>query len=239
MMKMQFIARDEISEFSVSAPQPSKNLLPKWYADTPRYSGSEKGPIFQNGEIINNSVKACVPFYDSVTAGYIQTTWCDIHIKFDYENNLLKKFNYNFSLPTDIMNHRGDKSINLSDDFHPVEFVWKVPWMPILPTGWSALFVSPLNRLDLPIHSLSGIIDSDIFYHALNGNYPFYIKKSFNDFIIPAGTPMYQIIPIKRENWKSEIKNISNKERIILHNKIRSSFIGSYKRFFNQKKKYA
>ena len=34
------------------------------------------------------------------------------------------------------------------------------------------------------------------------GNLPFFLKSGFEG-IIPAGTPIYQILPYKREDWQS------------------------------------
>jgi hypothetical protein len=51
----------------------------------------------------------------------------------------------------------------------------------------------------LPFTTLSGIHDTDGGLHE--GKIPFYIKSDFEG-IIPAGTPIMQLIPIKRDSWK-------------------------------------
>jgi hypothetical protein len=48
----------------------------------------------------------------------------------------------------------------------------------------------------------SGIIDNDKVH--LPGTMPFFILEGWTG-VIPAGTPYAQIIPFKREDWKSEI----------------------------------
>jgi hypothetical protein len=45
-------------------------------------------------------------------------------------------------------------------------------------------------------------MDSDNF--SLGGQIPFFLQKDFTG-IIPAGTPIAQLIPIKRDSWKSEV----------------------------------
>ena len=45
-------------------------------------------------------------------------------------------------------------------------------------------------------------MDSDNF--SLGGQIPFFLQKDFTG-IIPAGTPIAQLIPIKRDNWQSEV----------------------------------
>jgi hypothetical protein len=64
-----------------------------------------------------------------------------------------------------------------------------------------------------------------------------WIKEDFNG-IIPINTPILQIIPFKRENWKSESReDLVNyaKIKIAEKNKYLSGF---YKKFIRQKKTY-
>lgn len=230
-MKIEFVPTDEQTESFVSPPIPAKDVLAEWYKKMPRFHGGQ--PKIINGAVENNSIKACYPFYDAMASGYIQKTWCDIHISFDGSSA-----RYNFSCGPEIIGIRDSVNIKLSDDYWPIEFVWKVRWSIKTPPGWGYMMVSPSNRFDLPFHSPSGIVDSDVFNYVEAGDYPFYIKKSFNDFIIPEGTPMYQIIPFKRENWKS--KTLKLDENKIKKNtfQLKKNFIGGYKKFFYQKKIY-
>lgn len=235
-MKIEFIASDRLTELTVEPPVPAKEVVPDWYKNTPRYL-NHSGPIFNNGSVSNNSIKACVPFFDALSVGYIQKTWCDIHIKFDYENDSLN-FDYNYPRNPSIISHRDAANVPIPSEFHNVEFIWQIPWMPKTPKGWSCLFVSPFNRPELPFFSLSAIIDSDFFYCSQKGSYPFWIKKEFNNRIVPAGTPMYQIIPFKRKNWMADVLEVSQEERQINLSQLKSQFIGSYKKLFHQKKIY-
>ena len=50
---------------------------------------------------------------------------------------------------------------------------------------------------------MSAVVDFDKSCHAKIGNIPFYIKNGFVG-TIPKGTPMFQIMPIKREDWVME-----------------------------------
>jgi hypothetical protein len=50
--------------------------------------------------------------------------------------------------------------------------------------------------------TLSGIVETDNYYS--NIHFPFFIKEGFEG-IIPAGTPIVQVIPLKREQWKNTI----------------------------------
>jgi hypothetical protein len=190
-MKITFVPGTKEIEDTVMFPKPAKSFIRDWYKD-----------IAAGKDLIN--VKKCVPFLDSMSSGYIQTTWCDINV-IDKEDGL--KVVFDSQVP--LFDYRETSDMPVDNFFYNIEFIWKRPWSTILPDGYSALVVHPLNRVDLPFMTLSGIVDFDKSIHAKIGNIPFYIKKGFTG-IIPAGTPMFQIIPIKREDWKSETQQYSD-----------------------------
>jgi hypothetical protein len=111
--------------------------------------------------------------------------------------------------------------------------------VPKLPKGYSAIFAHPFNRIDLPFFTTTGVVDSDVFFHTgeHSGNYPFYIEKDFEG-IIPAGTPMYQIIPVKRENWKSSAVPFNLDDSIRRERMLKRHFMNNYKKQFWQRKNY-
>lgn len=233
-MKINFITSNGDPNFlTIDPPVPSKNNIPQWYKDIPRFLSKDKKIEIGNGQILNNSVKACLPFLDAISHGYIQKTWCDIYIE-----DLGETLQYHYSRSPEIISYRENgPSIKISNDFYQMEMIWKVYWMPKMPKGWSILFTHPLNRIDLPFQSLSAIVDSDHFHHIFPGNYPFFIKKGFTG-LIPAGTPMYQMIPIKRESWHSGFEYISEQERIVKQSKMTTHLFSRYKKLFHQKKHF-
>ena len=163
--------------------------------------------------------------------GYIQTTWSDINVT-EEKDGLRVVFDSNVPL----FLYREISHMPVDSAFYNIEFVWQRPWSTMLPDGYSALVVHPLNRVDLPFITLSGIVDFDKSIHAQIGNIPFYIKKGFTG-TIPAGTPMFQIIPIKREEWVSENQEYSN---IFWERKIkeRIGIVDFYKKKIWQKKSF-
>ena len=184
-MKITFVPGTKKIEDFVMSPQPAKKIIPDWYKNI------KSGKDFSN-------VKQCVPFLDSISSGYIQTTWCDINIT--EEENEIKVI---FDSEVPIVGRREKSDMPVDKSFYGTEFIWHRPWSTVLPDGYSAIVVHPLNRVDLPFITMSGIIDFDKSIHAPIGNIPFFIKKGFTG-TIPAGTPMFQIIPFKREDWESE-----------------------------------
>jgi hypothetical protein len=217
-MKITFVPGSKEIENTVSFPQPAKNFIPEWYKN-----------IKAGKDIVN--VKKCIPFLDSMSNGYIQTTWSDINIA-EEKDGLKVVFDSNVPL----FLHREISHMPVDSAFYNIEFVWQRPWSTILPDGYSALVVHPLNRVDLPFITLSGVVDFDKSIHAQIGNIPFYIKKGFTG-TIPSGTPMFQIIPIKREEWMSESQEYSD---MFWQKKIRerNGIVDFYKKKIWQKKSF-
>jgi hypothetical protein len=232
MKKVEFYPSSRLSQLTVSPPKPASQYMPDWYKQTKVFGGDK--PRFENGSITNTTVKACMPFFDAYNSGYIQETWTDIKFSFDSEN---KSFEYHCATSPDIIGHRMTPSVELSDIFRPHEFTWQFHWMPKLEKGYSMLITQPFNRFDLPFMNTTGIIDSDDFFNTSPGSYPFYIYKNFEG-IIPKGTPMYQMIPIKRDSWESSSQKFNEEEHIKRISLSRSLFFGSYKKLFHKKKVY-
>lgn len=235
MKKIEWLLNDAFTENNVPCPQAATKYVPKWYKEIPKLNKKYENESKIDQVINNKTIKTCAPFLDCFLSGYIQETWCDIYIEYDQSNDYV---HYAWSLDPKIMSHRNNVSSEIfSKDgtFYKTEFVWQTYWMPKLPSGYSMLFTHPFNRLELPFYSLSGIIDNDKFFGTPNnkGNFPFYIKRGFSG-IIPAGTPMYQMIPIKRERWKSDNGSINNYKQI----SPKKFFIGGYKKLYWQKKEY-
>lgn len=232
MREISFYPSSKDVELVVPPPKPAKEYIQQWYKNT-KFFKNGKTAQYENGRIKNISLKACAPFHDAMTSGYIQETWCDIYINQVGENYI----EYHYSGFPEIIGHRESQSVPENDIYYNSELIWYTPWIPKTPRGYSVLSTNPQNFI-LPFKTLSGIIDSDVFYHSLNGFVPFYIKKGFSG-IIPAGTPMYQFILIKREDWKSKIEKWNEddaKSRLGIRLK---NFSSVYRHNFHIKKKYS
>lgn len=229
-MNIEFIPVSELAESVVPEPKSAKTYIPDWYKDI---KISKDMRVNESGGLdFDGALKKCVPFLDGLTTGYIQESWTDIFVE-----NTDDRIRLGNSTGPEIVKIRQEVSPKISDIYYPIEFIWQMHWFPKLPKGWSAIITHPLNRLDLPFTSLTAIFDSDVFYHGLGGNYPFYIHSGFSG-LIPVGTPMYQIIPFKRENWKSSRLPFNNNETIKRNHRSRRHMLDSYRKEFWQKKHY-
>ena len=195
---ISFTPMSKEAKFAVEMPQPARHSIPQWYKDMPAFIDNKLSIDPINGKA-NTTQKMCLPFADAFNFGYIQKTWCDIMVEQDDDGII----SYYFSSGPRIIEDRiPSKHRQYGEDFYNIEFVWKSQWTPRVPKGYSILYTHPLNHEDLPFFTMSGVVDSDKFFYENQANHPFLIKNGFTG-IIPQGTPMFQIIPFKRDNWKS------------------------------------
>jgi hypothetical protein len=232
-MKISFLPSDEYVSRYVPHPKPAKNCIPDWYKKIPAVKENEQKMSNGKMKIDLSALKACMPFIDALGAGYIQETWTDIEI-----GKVNEQLEYNFPLGPDIMKLRKNVNVSLSFAYFEAEFVWQSVWRPKLPEGYSILITHPLNRLDLPFTTMTGIIDADEFYHTRTGSIPFFIHNSFTG-VIPVGTPMFQMIPIKRDVWESVVEPFDPIVAEKQNREIRQHVWKAYKNKFWHKKSYS
>jgi hypothetical protein len=166
MKKITFRPTSKEVEVLATKPKPAKAYIPDWLKKVPLYTNN-KMKIDSDG-YANLTLKACMPFLDPFTSGYIQETWCDIYI-----NSNEGHFEYRYSGGPQIMEHRTSDRQHVPPPagYCAQEFTWKQPWIPQLPDGYSMLYTQPFNHTDLPFLNLTAIIDNDKFYMENNTNH--------------------------------------------------------------------
>jgi hypothetical protein len=183
---------------NIGQPTTIKSFLPKWYRE------AETTFIGDDGTEAPG-LKKCAPYMDALLSGYTLVTPVDIFVSKNEDGSL--KLGWNG--PGEMSDFVSERPKNTGHTMprpaghHPNHLVWRGFWGIKTPRGWSILMTHPLNRFDLPFTTTSGIIDSDMF--SASGNIPFFIREDFSG-VIPAGTPIAQLIPIKRASWKM-VKN--------------------------------
>jgi hypothetical protein len=233
MKKIQFMPKNLITENILKNPEPSYKFLPEWYKKLKMHLSESKNYFHKDGNG-NFTVKACPPFIDALTAGYMITLPCDI--TFVDENIYGYRVRWEVSWNVIDNDHTEDQvfGITLPENYEKKPFKFIGNWKIKTPPGYSLLYTHPFYRYDLPFISTTGIVDSDVF--DLSINIPFFIKKDFVG-TIPAGTPISQIIPIKRDRWKKEVLGYKNTNQFDLDN-LKIFAEKSYRRRFWKRKRY-
>lgn len=186
-------------------PVKASSVLPDWYKDLAGYNGGSShsirhlNPINDRGQDGSDvSTKLCVPMLDSMTAGYMQTLSEDVEVVID-ENEKPSLF---WKSNNSVVDTRPTVDMPIPRECYPIHFGWKMSWYYETPPEYSLLITHPLNRFDLPFYIPSGIVDSDIW--GLPVFLSFFLKRGFEG-TIKKGTPLFQMIPIKRDDWELNI----------------------------------
>jgi len=233
-MKKRLIEYHSIIK-QLPAPLPAKKFIPEWYKQIPSFSNSNI-QYGSNGGIVK-SAKNCIPFLDSLMSGYIVQLAVDVVVT-DYEgskDNKLLKWNHPDFEPVGLRGKEPNESLPTPAGHTGQHFVWKTFNIFRTPSGYSSIVTHPFNRFDLPFTTLSGIIDTDSVIQE--GNLPFYIKRDFTG-VIEAGTPIYQVIPFKRESWtlreNEDLGDLANQTKF----GVRAKNFGYYKNNLWKKKDF-
>jgi hypothetical protein len=220
--EIEFSAHEDYFSLKEDYPIPTKLNIPEWYKNLEH-------------TILNRTVKGCMPFLDSLTAGYILKMPQDFHIRHNVDNKNEKGEKFKDSFQTFGLHDQwpilGSKYINLNSgtDIHSIKQLegspfleknknlpfYKIlnPWKIKTPKGYSCLFVPPLNNSDDRFSIIPGIVDTDTFPNEIN--FPIIIngdKYPVLETTIKKGTPYVQIIPFKRDSWRMITKTRKQKE---------------------------
>jgi hypothetical protein len=233
MKKIKFIPYSEKTIKIIDPPSAAKNNFPEWFKSFHGKINKKEIPFFPNRPT-NLTAKACPALLDTFSVGY--TIKLDADVFFvdpkEYGHRVI------WSVSWDVVGNHFERQIpkNLvPEGFEAVPLKWERPfgWGIKTPPGYSLLYSHPFYRNDLPFFTVPGIVDSDRYSFPIN--IPFFIKKDFLG-LIEKGTPIAQIIPIKREIWTNSVEkkvNLSFEDGL---DDLKSIMYRSYKKRWWQKK---
>jgi len=231
---MKIVFTDTHNPHGVLAkPKPASEYIPEWYKKAKSYTdpSGKKAPTTDGTPYA--TIKRCMPLYDMMTAGYIMETPYDIYIRQTENGPYFQWGNTDAIAFQDVQqfqNHPYSRDIN-----YAVRIV--IPWSIKTPKGWSIMVLEPQHHEPGPITCTSGIVDTDDFSIPFN----MFLKLRNPDFegMIPAGTPFLQIIPFKREAWKSELGGKKERAKFSYDtSKFKTVFFDRYKKFWWVRKEY-
>lgn len=230
-MKIIFTDVYELGDV-LSKPKPASAYIPDWYKNLQAYPTGKKEPNIE-GTDANETAKKCMPLFDMITAGYIITSPSDVYVR-----QVEGKPYYNWSGYGTIEFHtyiqtEGHPDTK-KDKFDSPK--WINPWAIKTPKGYSCLFIQPAHRESV-FTIMPGIVDTDTYSNTVN--FPFTLNDPKFEGFIPAGTPIAQVIPFKRDSWKMEFggsKEVKETKNILA--KMQTVYYDRYKRFWWNKKEY-
>lgn len=231
---IKFYSSDKYTEEVTLRPVPASQMIPQAYKDMLSYFPDNKLRIFKNLQT-NATAKRCAPMLDSVTSGYIFKLYADVLVSNDgeYKNITWKVQGKN---PADA--HMTQQTYGMNRTPHSTEqaFKWNNWWIVKTPPGWSTLFIHPVAYDNLPFHSISAVVDTDVYEEEIA--FPFWLDKDFEG-IIEKGTPIIQAIPFKRASWVSEFDILKEDEHFLTKEKNSLSILkNNYNKSVRQSKSY-
>jgi len=235
MKKLKVIPQTFVANAIKPFPTPAIFSIPKWFRDM-RHTlpGHDKVNLAPNKKGPMATMKWCQPLLDSFSSGYMLTLSADVEVRVDVRGYP----EFKWRVDNEVIGNHPDaqtKGFPVSEEYVDVAYKFLNEVIIESPPGYSLLFTHPLNRLDLPFQTMSGVVDADV--HPMAVNFPFYLKKGFEG-TLEKGTPIVQIIPIKRENWFREESEFSEKDSLFRYHKFAQTIYRSYKKNFWTRKNY-
>jgi hypothetical protein len=235
--KIIFKAQQEHARFLTPIPKPASNIIPEWYRKEKNFSnGSNDILNFIKNKAVG-TFKLCTPLTDTLTSGYLITLPATIYItNASKDNSYIPHISWSVDWQvSDSMNKETHTNYPIPAGFNSNIFRWSFDFKTETPPGYSCWIMHPSHRWDLPFLTINGFVDTD--KHPNSILLPFFIKEGFEGSI-KEGTPIAQIIPIKRENWKSEKKDSTIEDSFMLKNSTKINFLRTYKERYWSRKKY-
>lgn len=213
-------------------PIPASKMLPDWWKTLPHYSSDDNTLKIDGSPTV--TVKRCLSALDGLAAGYYVTLWADIMVSYSEEHGTTIQWNTDQPLfqvwpPSQVSNYE------LPEGFQQPVFKYMYGWTIKTPHGYSSLIIPPIAYPNQPFRAIAGVVDTDTLSTDINT--PIVFKKGFEG-IIEKGTPMFQVIPIKRDDWTSEFIKEKPQELYFNQERLRSKIVSSYGRYLRSAKKY-
>lgn len=199
-------------------PTPAKSAIPEWLKNLK--------PYYEHNGRAQQTAKRCLPLLDAVMTGYTIYTTADISITqtdgdpyFEWAHGLGIQFHAGAQVET-----------------HPrVRFEtpkFMNPWAIQTPSGYSCLFIKPMNHTGLRFEPFAGVVETDSYFAPVN--FPFLLDDPKFEGVVEAGTPIVQVFPFLRETWTHIIEVGMTREIDQVNQKHSSKFKNAYRGLFRQ-----
>ena len=216
---IKFHADDKHTSEVKQKPVPASECLPEWFKNMPPFAEKK----FSLGPNPSVTAKRCAPLMDGMISGYIAHLWADLFVTQTENGPYVQWLTQEPVVDSWPWSQSSDYEI--PEGFNKTVFKYNHGWIIETPPQYSCLITQPFGYPNLPIRTITGIIDSDILKTSANS--PFLIKENFEG-VIEKGTPMFQIIPFKRDEWKAEFDTYENNEHFYNSERLLTKIVSAY-----------
>lgn len=184
---------DPALEGAIPEPGRAVRFVPDWFKRLER----ELGVPDAHG-LPGLTAKACLPMTDAFALGFVIPLPLDVMLRVP-EDRVSIQIGWAPDAPFQPIEQHLPAQIGAPEppfeQTVPLKFI--NPWRIKVPPGYSVLFTQPMSRPDLPFTCFSGLVDCDRFDTTVN--LPFAWTGPVGDHHLSAGTPIAQLIPIRRD----------------------------------------
>ena len=177
----------------IPAPERAVRFAPEWF----KRLKPDMGMNYAGG-LPAKTAKACLPMTDAFALGFVIPLPFDVRLIVP-EDRVSIQLGWSPDVPFEPIAYHHPGQIGAPappfERTMPLKFI--NPWRIKVPAGYSLLFTQPLSRPDLPFACFSGLVDCDRFDTTVN--IPFAWTGPAGDHVLPAGTPIAQVVPIRRD----------------------------------------
>ena len=191
------------TELEDCLPKPTSRYVPDWWKNMQIDESIQSAYKLTTGNI-----KHCPSFSDLFSSGYIVPMWMDVYLGYDrntnkwgIQSNRLTNVSYHDGATTDL---KGYKFLGKDS---PVFFKAYSPWSIITQPGISVLILPLFFHNNPDFSVVPGVVDTD-FTHHISPDIAYHSDE--NEIFIKRGTPLFQVIPLRKEKMKIDVKEIED-----------------------------
>lgn len=183
MCRIEFHCPAEVFDH-IPHPYPASRHMPEWIKQMPT-------DVQQGG-----TVKRCPPFVTAMTAGYIIPSPADIRFTMSPQGQLMAYCDLKIVSKHFEDQYRGSPFSNAT------VLKFQNPWIVVTPPEYVCLMTGPINRFEVPLMALSGIVETGTYYKEVHLPMVCMLRPG-QSFTLSRGDPMIQVIPMHRQEWTS------------------------------------
>ena len=241
--KIEFLIEKEAHDF-IDPPVKASKYIPEWLKILKNeYS-------LPNKEDKELTAKRCLPLIEACSEGYVWTTPCDIEFVVKEEEKGISsltlvfprgKNSYFCNSEASIIDGHGEEQVYLKEQkkeeiekFHgklTFRTIYKFNNLFVIktPKGYSCRFKSLSNNFNLPFQFFEGVVETDHYYTSINFPFRYLGSGKPHRYMLKKGTPLVQIIPFKRDKWRSSVGELNVKQYRKQEYKIVTTFRNGYR----------
>ena len=191
----------------IPEPIAANKCIPDWWKKVPPNVQNKRDDFGDH----SMTAKKCLPMLDIMSLGYVIPLQSDLQVITNADCSIIKIHTHpEFKIGSfhDIA-QLGGKNISPSKG-DAIKFTnyWVIKTAP----GWSTMFIPPPNHFNPNFTCFSGLVDTDKYPKEVN--FPAIWHTPNFDGKVPAGTPLVNVIPIKRNSFpkKPNVRKMKDSE---------------------------